>query len=476
MSIVGQGPQASGADRVAMLVPSQDAERGRAARREVPRELHGEWAPVAGRADPVATLEAQARTRDPALIPIRYGRMLAAPFAFYRGAAAVMAGDLAGSPTSGVVVQVCGDAHIANFGGFAAPDRHLLFGLNDFDETLPGPWEWDVKRMAASIEIAGRDIGLPGGKRRTIVEAAIREYRESIREFASQTVLGTWYKRLEADEVTARFGTRLDAGGRQLLLHTFDKGRRKTSARAVSRFTERVGGRLRFVSVPPLLTPLREFPSSAGDTQEYLQGLFENYLAGLYPERRYLAEAFSIVDVARKVVGVGSVGTSAWVCLLVAAGGRDAIILQAKEAQASVLEPYLGRSQYSSHAERVVRGQRMMQAAPDIFLSWQHVTDLSGTTRDFYIRQLWDWKASADISRMTRAGLRTYARACAWSLARSHARSGDRHAVAAYLGKGAAFDRAIVRFASRYADQNERDFRRLSEAVEAGEIAALTGV
>jgi uncharacterized protein (DUF2252 family) len=337
-----------------------------------------------------------------------------------------MAGDLAASPVSGVVVQVCGDAHISNFGGFAAPDRQLLFGLNDFDETLPGPWEWDVKRMAASLEIAGRDIALSASNRRAIVKEAVREYRESMREFAAETVLATWYKRLDADEVTARFGTRLDAVGRQLLIRTFAKGRRKTSARAVHRFTEVVDGRLQFASVPPLLTPLREFPSAEGDVHSYLHALFEEYLAGLYPERRYLAEAFSIVDIARKVVGVGSVGTSAWVCLLVAGDGHDAIVLQAKEAQASVLEPYLGRSEYQSHAERVVRGQRMMQAAPDIFLSWQRVTDLSGTARDFYIRQLWDWKASADISRMTRAGLRTYARACSWSLARSHARSGDR--------------------------------------------------
>jgi uncharacterized protein (DUF2252 family) len=466
----------SGGRVVSSLVQAEDAERGRYARRDAPRESHGEWGRSSARVDPVVVLQAQAESRDPGLVPIRYGRMLSSPFAFYRGAAAMMAADLADTPRSGIVVQVCGDAHISNFGGFAAPDRHLLFGLNDFDETLPGPWEWDVKRMSVSLEIAGRDIWLPAGKRRRIVGRAVREYRVAMREFAELGVLATWYERLDADQVMARFGRRLDAEGQALLVHTFSKGRRKTNARAVQRLVEVVDGRPRFISLPPLLTPLREFDPVDHDPGVYVRALFDEYLQGLYPERRHLAEAYSIVDVARKVVGVGSVGTRAWVCLLVARDEQDAIVLQCKEAQASVLEPYIGRSEYASHGERVVRGQRMMQAAPDLFLSWQQITDFRGDQRDYYIRQLWDWKASADVSRMTERGLLTYARACAWSLARSHARSGDRLAIAAYLGRSDAFDQAIVRFSTTYADQNERDFQRLQQAHTRGEIPVQQGV
>ncbi len=462
--------------QISRLVQSEDAERGREARREVSRASHGEWRPSPARPDPVALLRAQAASRDQTLVPIRYGRMLSSAFAFYRGAAAVMAADLADSPISGVTVQVCGDAHISNFGGFAAPDRHLLFGLNDFDETLPGPWEWDVKRMAASIEIAGRDIGLPGQKRRQIVRRAAREYRVAMGEFAQLGVLATWYERLDADEITTRFGARLDAAGQRLLVHTFTKGRYKTSARAVQRFTEVVNGQPRFISAPPLLTPLREFNTFGHETGRFIRALFDEYLDGLYPERRHLAEAYSIVDIARKVVGVGSVGTRAWVALLVARNQQDAIVLQCKEAQPSVLEAHLGRSEYDSHGERVVRGQRMMQAAPDLFLSWQRITDLSGDRRDYYIRQLWDWKASADLSRMSERGLLTYARACAWSLARSHARSGDRVALAAYLGKSDRFDKALARFSTTYADLNELDYRRLKDAQKLGEIPVEEGV
>jgi uncharacterized protein (DUF2252 family) len=425
----------------------------------------------------VQTLHRQTASRLAELVPIRYGRMLATPFTFFRGAAAVMAADLAGTASSGLVVQACGDAHISNFGGFAAPDRRLVFGPNDFDETLPGPWEWDVKRMAASIEIAGRDIDLPPGRRRLIVERAVCEYREGMREFARESFLDAWYERLDADELTARFGTKLDADGHQLFVRTFQKGRRKTSARAVQKLTEEVDGKLRFVSVPPLLTPLHElYDAGPNERRAYVLGLLEQYIDGLHADRQHLVRSYEVADMARKVVGIGSVGTRAWVILLVGRGGQDAVMLQAKEAQASVLEPYLGRSEYATHGERVVRGQRMMQAATDIFLSWQRSPDLEGVERDFYVRQLWDWKASADLSRMTEHGLLTYTRACAWSLARSHARSGDRLAIAAYLGKGRSFDRAIARFASLYADQNERDHRRLREAVDAGEIEAAEGI
>ena len=462
---------------VARLENGENAERGRVARVTVPRSSHGEWTPAATRPDPVATLHQQTASRLPELVPIRYGRMLVSPFTFFRGAAAVMAADLAETRTTGLVVQACGDAHISNFGGFAAPDRRLVFGPNDFDETLPGPWEWDLKRMAASIEIAGRDIDLPAKRRRRIVERAVSEYREGMREFAHESYLDAWYERLDADELTARFGTRLDADSQELFTRTFAKGRRKTHARAVHKLTEVVDGKLRFVSAPPLLTPMHELYDGTQEQRDtFVAGLFEQYIDRLHADRQHLVRSYELVDMARKVVGVGSVGTRAWVILLVGRGGQDAIMLQAKEAQASVLEPFLGRSEYDTHGERVVRGQRMMQAATDIFLSWQRSPSLDGVERDYYVRQLWDWKASADLSRMTEWGLTTYTRACAWSLARSHARSGDRLAIASYLGKGRSFDRALGCFATLYADQNELDFQRLREAAAAGEIEVEEGI
>ncbi len=412
------------------------------------------------------------------LVPIRYGRMLVSPFTFYRGAAAVMAADLAATPDSGIVVQACGDAHISNFGGFAAPDRRLVFGPNDFDETLPGPWEWDVKRMAASAEIAGRDIGLPADCRRWIVAACVREYREGMRGFANESHLDVWYDRLTASELVDRFGGKLGAKGRIVFATPFAKARRKTSLRAVRKLTELVNGELRFRSVPPLLMPLRELstPAHVRDEPAYIRELLDEYAASLSVDRRYLFGTYRFVDMARKVVGVGSVGTRAWVFLLVGREGKDPLVLQAKEAQASVLEPYLGASEFENHGQRVVQGQRISHAASDIFLGWQRSEGLDGKEHDFYVRQLWDWKASADLSRMTKSGLHAYTRACGWSLARSHARSGDRLAIAAYLGTGSNFEEAITRFSTAYADQNERDHQRLVDAVAAGEVIAESGV
>jgi uncharacterized protein (DUF2252 family) len=426
----------------------------------------------------VVVLAAQAASRVRELVPIRYGRMLVSPFAFYRGAAAVMAGDLAGTPDSGIVVQACGDAHIANFGGFAAPDRRLVFSPNDFDETLPGPWEWDVKRMAASAEIAGRDVGLAADRRQWIVTDCVREYREGMRGFANESHLDVWYERLNASELVDRFGGRLGAKGRIEFAKPFAKARRKTSLRAVRKLTELVDDELRFRSVPPLLVPFRDLlhPADARDESAYIRELLDEYAASLDPDRRYLFGTYRFLDMARKVVGVGSVGTRAWVFLLVGRGGKDPLVLQAKEAQASVLEPHLGASEFSNHGERVVQGQRISQAASDIFLSWQRSEGLDGNEHDFYVRQLWDWKASADLSTLGESGLHAYTRACGWSLARAHARSGDRLAIAAYLGAGSTFDRAIARFSAAYADQNERDHRRLADAVAAGDIIAETGV
>jgi uncharacterized protein (DUF2252 family) len=423
-------------------------------------------------------LAAQAASRVQELVPIRYGRMLVSPFTFYRGAAAVMAADLAATPDSGIAVQACGDAHISNFGGFAAPDRRLVFGPNDFDETLPGPWEWDIKRMAASAEIAGRDIGLPPDLRRWIVRDCVREYREGMRGFAGESHLDVWYDRLTASELVERFGGRLGAKGRIVFAKPFAKARRKTSLRAVKKLTERVNGDLRFRSVPPLLVPLRELfdHGDARDESAYVRELLDEYAASLDVDRCYLFGTYRFVDMARKVVGVGSVGTRAWVFLLVGRDGKDPLVLQAKEAQASVLEPYLGASEFKNHGERVVQGQRISHAASDTFLGWQRSQGLDGQEHDFYVRQLWDWKASADLSTMNEWGLHAYTRACGWSLARAHARSGDRLAIAAYLGAGNKFDRAIADFSTAYADQNELDYQRLADAVAAGEVAAEAGV
>ncbi len=426
----------------------------------------------------MVVLRAQAASRVQELVPIRYGRMLVSPFTFYRGAAAVMAADLAPTPDSGIVVQACGDAHISNFGGFAAPDRRLVFGPNDFDETLPGPWEWDVKRMAASVEIAGRDVGLPAERRRRLVTACVREYRQRMRGFAAESHLDVWYDRLNASELVEHFGGRLGRKGRILFAKPFAKARRKTSLRAVTKLTERVHGELRFRSVPPLLVPLRDVFDAAHpqNEAEYVQELMARYADSLDEDRRYLFGTYRFVDMARKVVGVGSVGTRATVFLLVGRDGKDPLVLQAKEAQASVLEPYLGASEFANHGERVVRGQRISHAASDIFLSWTRSIGFDGKEYDFYVRQLWDWKASIDLSTMSESGLHAYTRACGWSLARAHARSGDRLAIAGYLGKGSDFDKAIARFSAAYADQNDLDHQRLADAVASGELQAETGI
>jgi len=465
------------ADR-ARLESGESAERGRAARHITPRSAHSDWVPAPDRPDPIGVLQAQAATRIEELVPIRYGRMLVSPFTFYRGAAAVMAADLAATPDSGIVVQACGDAHISNFGGFGAQDRRLIFGPNDFDETLPGPWEWDVKRMAASVEIAGRDIGLPADRRRRLVTDCVREYREAMRGFAQESHLDVWYERINASELVDHFGGRLGKKGRVLFAKPFARARRKTSLRAVTKLTEQVDGVPRFRNVPPLLVPLRELfdPAGVREESDYVRELLKEYAAGLEEDRRYLFQTYRFVDMARKVVGVGSVGTRAWVFLLVGRGGKDPLVLQAKEAQASVLEPHLGASQFENHGERVVRGQRMAQAAIDLFLSWQRSEDLDGNEHDFYVRQLWDWKASVDLSTMSYWGLHAYTRACGWSLARAHARSGDRLAIASYLGAGTKFDRAIARFSAAYAEQNDLDHQRLTDAVAQGEIVARAGV
>jgi uncharacterized protein (DUF2252 family) len=449
--------------------------RGKDARAQVPRESHAEYDP--GGRDPIAFLEQQAASRVPELLPIRYGRMVASPFAFFRGAALGMASDLSTTPSSGFRVQACGDAHLANFGGFAAPDRDLVFDVNDFDETVPGPWEWDVKRLAASLAVAGRDRGFNQRDRRSAVEASARSYREAIRDFAQMANLEVWYSRMSV-ELINRWRAEASHKAVKHFRANVAKARAKTSLRAFDKLTTSVDGHVQLISDPPLVVPLAELvPGPKGDrVRESLTTLIRQYGKSLPLDRQHLLDGFELVDFGRKVVGVGSVGTRAWIALF---QGRDAqapLFLQAKEAEPSVLERFVGRSKFDNHGRRVVEGQRLMQAASDIFLGWVRAEGIDGQTRDFYVRQLWDEKGSADIEGMTARTLAIYAEICGWTLARAHARSGDSVAIAAYLGKGAAFDHAIAAFAERYADQNGRDHKALADAVKSGRVVAETGV
>ncbi len=446
---------------------------GKAARADAPRSSHGAWVPAEDREDPIAILDRQAEDRVPDLVPIRNGRMAASPFAFFRGAAAVMAADLARTPVSGLRVQACGDAHLSNFGAFAAPDRRLVFDLNDFDETLPGPWEWDVKRLAASFAIAGRESGLKRKQRREAILAAARTYRDSMRAFASLRNLEVWYARLDVEAV---LGQVEDAAPKDLkrVRRGIGKARSKDSLRALEKLTETVDGELRFRSEPPLLVPGEELvgDESGIDPAALVDKVLGAYRESLAPDRRHLLDGYRFRQIARKVVGVGSVGTRAWVVLLTGVDDDDPLFLQAKEAQASVLEPYAGVGRFRNHGRRVVEGQRLMQASSDIFLGWCPAAGLEGE-RDFYVRQLWDWKRSADVERLSPSGLGVYARMCGWTLARAHSRSGDRIAIAAYLGAGDSFDDAIADFAEAYADCNERDHEAMLAAIDSGRVEAL---
>jgi uncharacterized protein (DUF2252 family) len=451
---------------------AERAATGKAARSSAPRSSHAGWRAPEDREDPIAILERQARPRVPELVPIRYGRMAASPFAFYRGAAAVMAADLAPTPVSGLRVQACGDAHLSNFGAFAAPDRHLVFDLNDFDESLPGPWEWDVKRLGASFAIAGRENGLGRKLRQQIVQAVVRTYREAMRGFAAQRNLDVWYARFDIEEALAKV-EHDDPKEVKRVRKRVGKARSKDSLRALAKLTETVDGEVRFRNEPPLLVPGREFVAgSERSTEEMLQSVLQAYRASLPADRQQLLDGFHFRQIARKVVGVGSVGTRAWVILMTGVDDGDPLFLQAKEAEASVLEPYAGPSRFANHGQRVVEGQRLMQAASDIFLGWCPAVGIDGVQRDFYIRQLWDWKRSADVEALTPTGLEVYARMCGQTLARAHARSGDRIAIASYLGSGAGFDRAIAEFAEAYAEQNLRDHEALLAAIESGRLVA----
>jgi uncharacterized protein (DUF2252 family) len=461
------------------LTVEERTARGKAARAEVPRSSHGVFEPPSNRFDPVELLEQQAQTRVPELVPIRYGRMLVSPFTFYRGAAKIMAHDLAATPRSGLTVQCCGDAHLSNFGVFASPERRLVFDINDFDETHPGPWEWDVKRLAASMLIAARDNGFPVKDQQQIVLDTVAQYRTAMREFAAQTNLEVWYARLEIESLLQERSAELEPRAVKRTEKALAKARSRDSMTAFSKLCQSSNGSVRIIDQSPLIVPIDVLAlgQNRAAILEELHGLVRVYRESLEFDRRSLLEQFNLTDFARKVVGVGSVGTRAWIALFLGRDNDDPLLLQMKEAEASVLEEFLGPSEFENHGERVVTGQRLMQASSDIFLGWLHVpAGLDGQARDFYVRQLKDWKGSAEIDQMVAPGMAIYGRLCSWTLARAHARSGDRIAIATYLGKSNAFDRAILDFSQAYAEQNERDYQALDEAVKSGRITAQTGL
>ena len=471
-------PNGAGSRR-AHRTPEERAALGKQARAGVPRSSHAAWNPPLNRPDPITLLEEQAVTRVPELVPIRYGRMLVSPFTFYRGAAAIMASDLAATPSSGLAVQACGDAHLSNFGLFASPERELLFDINDFDETHPGPWEWDVKRLAASLAIAGRNNGFSAKQRAGVVRTAVGGYRLAMIEFAPMRDLDVWYSHLRVQEGLPRLRALLGKRSLEQAEAVVEKARTKDSLQAFDRLTHVVDGQRRIVSEPPLLVPVEELLTSPEQAETFrgsIHTLLRTYRRSLVSDRRHLLEGFRFSDLARKVVGVGSVGTRAWILLLLGRDDEDPLFLQAKEAQASVLAPYVGKGRYANQGQRVVEGQRLMQAVSDIFLGWERFTGLDGIARDFYLRQLRDWKGSWAPEVMDPQAMGLYGRMCAWTLARAHARSGDRIAMSSYLGSGDVFDRAMADFAEAYADQNERDYDALKQAVKDGRVEAQTGV
>jgi uncharacterized protein (DUF2252 family) len=454
------------------LSAAERAARGRAARAAVPRESHAGFRPALGRPDPVSLLERQAASRLPELLPIRYDRMLASPFAFFRGAALPMASDLSATPATGLIVQACGDAHLANFGIFASPERRLVFDINDFDETLPGPWEWDVKRLAASAEVAARGNGFGRRLRREIVLAAVARYRRAMRRLAGMGEVDAWQLPSEVDELRERYQAILDRRERRLADADLARARDRAGQHALDRLTRNVDGAPRLAADPPLQVPVADLPGVG--LAAHLQEIVASYRRTLEWDRRFLIERYQVTDMARKVVGVGSVGMRCWVILLTGRDQDDRLFLQVKEAVPSVLSGFLGDTPYPCQGERVVAGQRLMQAASDVFLGWHRVRGVR--SYDYYVRQLRDWKFSLAVEDMDAEAMRAYAELCGRTLARAHARSGDRIAIAAYLGKSDAFEQAIAEFAADYADQNERDHASLAAAVRAGRVPSEAGV
>jgi uncharacterized protein (DUF2252 family) len=482
--------RADGVQRIAHPSVTDRSAEGRQARDRTPLSSHQRWAPAADRPDPVALLEEQDATREPDLVPIRHGRILVSLFAFYRGAAKLMAADLKGTPTAGLDTQLCGDAHLSNFGAFASPERELLFGLNDFDETLPGPFEYDVKRMAASFTIAGRNNGFATADTRAATRASVAAYREAMAGFATMGTLEVWYAHLAEDELlkgirsaaaeasTSKKGAKAAKRAEKMAAKALTKAHTRDSLQALSKLGELVDGRYRIVSQPPVVVPMRDLETTYSIPPDKLEQViheqFRLYPATLRHDQRHLLERFEVVDMARKVVGVGRVGTRAFIVLLQGRDQTDPLFLQVKEATASVLEDHLPASRYKQHGERVVYGQRMLQAASDIFLGWaKGGVDVS---RHYYWRQLRDMKGSADVEAMKPIGLNFYAGICGWTLARAHTRSGDPIAIAAYLGEDDQFDRSITAFSERYADQNEQDYQAFVGAIHSGRLQALEGM
>jgi uncharacterized protein (DUF2252 family) len=460
---------------VVHLDPDQRAAIGRAARAAVRRSSHASWEPSSDRPDPHALLAQQEETRVAELVPLRHERMLVSPFTFYRGAAVIMAADLGSQPDSGLRVQACGDAHLSNFGGFASPERAMQFDINDFDETNPGPFEWDVKRLVTSFEIAARSNSFSEKDKRLVVNTVARSYREAIVQFSTMTNLDVWYAHLDVEKVFNEARAQATPTEIKKFEKTLAKAQSKDNMKAFAKLTEQVDGDYRIKSDPPLIVSLGDLFSGgdADDLRAWLADRLRSYRRSLQPDRRHLLESYRMVDFARKVVGVGSVGTRCWVALMLGRDDADPLFLQIKEAEASVLEPHAGRSGFANHGQRVVEGQRLLQASSDIMLGWIRTVGVDGVDRDYYVRQLWDWKFSADIDSMTPSTMEVYARLCGWTLARGHARSGDRIAIAAYLGSGDSFDKAIAEFAVAYADQNERDYATVTNALEdASEVSA----
>jgi uncharacterized protein (DUF2252 family) len=461
------------------LSAPERAARGKAARDAVPRQSHAQFEPARDRPDTVSLLEQQAASRVADLLPIRYGRMLASAFAYFRGAALPMASDLAGTPATGLIVQACGDAHLANFGIFASPERRLVFDVNDFDETLPAPWEWDIKRLAASIEVAGQGSGFSRGQRRAAVLAAVAQYRQAMRSYAGIGHLDVWYAHVELDELGAQYQALLNAQERKLEAADLASAQDKDGRQALSKLTRMVHGQPKIVSNPPLVVPLADLAAAEirGGFEPQLDQIIANYERTLQSDRGYLVDHFEVTDIARKVVGVGSVGMRCWIILLVGRDASDLLLLQLKEADASALSAFAGASAYANQGQRVVAGQQLMQSASDIFLGW-HRTEPGDTEPGaaFYVRQLRDWKFSLVIEGMSPVTMRAYGELCGRTLARAHARSGDRIAIAAYLGGSDVFDQAIADFAAAYARQNERDFASLGAAAASGRITAERGI
>ncbi len=456
-----------------MISTKERRRAGKALRKQVPRSSHGDWSPPANRPDPVDTLTSQNRNRLQWLVPVRHGRMQESAFAFYRGGAKVMAADLAVTPVTGLTVQVCGDAHLLNFGGFGSPERQLLFDINDFDETLVGPWEWDIKRLAASLVIAGRYNEFDASSCAQAAQAAVERYRLAMAEFAEMRVIDVWYAILNAEDILALVKDRGTKRHRKRVSKTIAKARSKNSLHVLSKLTELVEGRYRIRNDPPFVVPLRALPRAddPAELEAVVRAGFESYLSTLPDSRRPLLERYRMVDFAVKVVGVGSVGTRCFIMLLEGRDQNDPLFLQIKEATPSVLEDYLPPSPYQNHGQRVVDGQRLMQTASDVFLGWTR--RIKG--HHYYVRHLKDMKGSDKVEEQTPEEMRAYARLCGWTLAKAHARSGDPIAISGYLGSGQVFDLAVTEFAEKYADQNERDYVAFTEAIRSGEIEASDG-